>query len=314
MDSQHFRRLDLNLLYSLDALLRERNVSRAAEVVGVGQSVMSAALGRLRRHYDDELLIRRRGRYELTPLARQLRPALVETLQGLGRVVTARTDFDPRLAQEFTVVCGEVVAALLVPALRRRMVEEAPLSTLRILDTSRLAPDAGPTRTVLEAVDGVILPHGWISGVESIDLLDDQWVFAVAADDPVDALTIDDLNTRPWVVAQLGDGDGVVRGMQQVLAAGVKPRADVVVPASLAMPFFLRGSDRVGVMGRWHVDELGAAAGVRAVPGPFELETIRTAFWWHPSRTEDPSHAWFRALVAELGERTGRSRDDVVPA
>ncbi|WP_082556020.1 LysR family transcriptional regulator [Aeromicrobium sp. Root472D3] len=299
MDQLQFRRLDLNLLYSFDALLRERNVSRAAEAIGVSQSVMSAALGRLRRHYGDELLVRHRGQYDLTPLARQLRPALVDAVQGLGRVVSARTTFDPESAQEFTVVCGEVVGALLLPGLRRRMAEDAPLTTLRILDPHGSRRDHQAAESLLESVDGVFLPHGWVSGMESIDVLEDQWVFAVAASDPTARLTIDDLDRRPWLVATVGDGD-LVRGMHQVLAAGVRPRIDVRVAGSMAMPFFLRGTDRVAVVGRRLIEEFGDAMGVREIPGPFELEALKTAFWWHPSRHEDPSHAWFRSLVSDL--------------
>ena len=100
--------------------------------------------------------------------------------------------------------------------------------------------------------------------------------------------------------------------MQQVLAAGVKPRIDVTVFGSMAMPFFLRGSDRVAVMGRWLITELGDAMGIREIAGPFELESLTTAFWWHPSRRDDPSHAWLRGLISEVG--TGRQEAGSVPS
>src|ERR1044072_3985107 len=63
--------LDLNLLPALDALVRERNVTRTAEHPGVSQPAASAALARLRRHFDDPLLTRVGNRYELTA---RLRP------------------------------------------------------------------------------------------------------------------------------------------------------------------------------------------------------------------------------------------------
>lgn len=128
--------------------------------------------------------------------------------------------------------------------------------------------------------------------------LNDQWGFVVASDDPADELTMSDLNYRPWVVAQVGNRE-YGRGMQQVLAAGVRPRADVIVSGSMSMPFFLRGTDRIAVMGRRLVDEMGELYGIRAVPGPMELETMRTAFWWHPSRRDDPVHRWFRTLLTQ---------------
>lgn len=295
-ESHRLRRLDLNLLRSLDSLLRERNVSRAAAAINVSQPVMSAALARLRRHFDDELLVRRNNRYELTFLAQQLRPVLTEALEAVDRVAGGHTAFDPDSEFQISVICGEVVAAIALPAIRRRMVEGAPNSTLRVTEPSRMRSTEIESSLTSE-MDGVFLPHGWIRHLESIDVLDDQWVFAVAQDDPAAALTMDDLGSRPWLVAQVGDGE-YARGMQQVLAAGVRPRIDVTVTGSMSMPFFLRGTDRVAVMGRRLVAEMGDLFGVREVPGPMELEHIRTAFWWHPSRRDDPTHRWFRDLVA----------------
>ena len=64
--------LDLNLLVSLDALLQERSVTRAAARMGLSQPALSASLARLRRHFGDELLSRVGNEYRLTPLAVQL--------------------------------------------------------------------------------------------------------------------------------------------------------------------------------------------------------------------------------------------------
>lgn len=68
--SKNVSRLDLNLLVSLDALLTERSVTRAAERLHLSQPALSASLSRLRVHFDDEILSRRGNSYELTPLPR----------------------------------------------------------------------------------------------------------------------------------------------------------------------------------------------------------------------------------------------------
>lgn len=296
IDIQRLRRLDLNLLYSLDSLLRERNVSRAAAAVSVSQPVMSTALARLRRHFGDDLLVRRDNRYALTPLARQLRPEVIRAIHAVDRVVSSRTTFDPTQDVRITVLCSEVVAAMLLPDVHERMVRDAPASTLQVVEPG-LVRAQDIQDTLVESFDGVFLPHGWITGLESIDVLEDQWVFVVAADDPTEALTFDDLNTRPWLVAQVGDRE-YGRGMQQVLAAGVRPRIEVTVSGSMSMPFFLRGTDRVAVMGRRLIEEMGEIFGIREVAGPLELEALRTAFWWHESRRDDPVHQWFRSLLS----------------
>ncbi len=92
MVGSQFRNLDLNLLLALDALLTERNVTRAAERLGLSQPTVSAALGRLRRHFGDELLHRIGNRYELTPLAQQLSARTTPALADVRRVFDATAD------------------------------------------------------------------------------------------------------------------------------------------------------------------------------------------------------------------------------
>jgi DNA-binding transcriptional LysR family regulator len=87
--------LDLNLLPALQALLEEGNVTRAAERLQMGQPAMSAALGRLRRHYHDELLVRVGREYRLTPFARTLLPGLYGAVRMLEDALNTAPEFEP---------------------------------------------------------------------------------------------------------------------------------------------------------------------------------------------------------------------------
>ena len=89
------RTLDLNLLVTLDALLRETSVTRAAGELGVSQPAVSASLRRLRRHFDDPLLRRTGNTYALTPLAMQLKEYTGLATHAAQRVFEARPAFDP---------------------------------------------------------------------------------------------------------------------------------------------------------------------------------------------------------------------------
>src|SRR5690349_20578453 len=96
-----FRRLDLNLLVALDALLTEQNVTRAGERVFLSQPAMSAALARLRTHFKDEL-IRPVGRKTvLTPLAESLRRPVREVLNLSGAILDSSLDFDPQTSDRW---------------------------------------------------------------------------------------------------------------------------------------------------------------------------------------------------------------------
>src|SRR5210317_927284 len=94
MDIHRLARTDLNLLVALEALLEERNVSRAAERLYITQSAMSKTLGRLRELFDDPLFIRKAGEMVPTPRALQLAehlPALLLAVQAMIRPV----EFNP---------------------------------------------------------------------------------------------------------------------------------------------------------------------------------------------------------------------------
>src|SRR5215472_7524486 len=147
--------LDLNLLVSLDALLAERSVSRAAERLGLSQPSLSASLARLRRHFRDELLARIGNRYELTPLAAQLAEQTTSALAAVARVFASEPDFDPATSErEFTVLMSDYA--------------------ISVLDVAQALRD----------VDAMVLPHGYLSDLPSQQLFTDQWVCVVAADHP----------------------------------------------------------------------------------------------------------------------------------
>ena len=86
---------DLNLLLPLKVLLEEGNVTRAGQRLELSQPAMSAALARLRRRFDDELLVRAGRDYELTPFARDLLPEVQHAVRLLARALNLEDEFDP---------------------------------------------------------------------------------------------------------------------------------------------------------------------------------------------------------------------------
>ncbi|MEK8173317.1 LysR family transcriptional regulator [Streptomyces sp. M19] len=105
-------RLDLNLLIPLNALLLERNVTKAAERLSVAQPSMSATLAKLRRHFDDPLLIREGRALVLTPFAESLLQPVENALIASREVLTSGRSFEPDTDQRtFTVVASDYAAS-----------------------------------------------------------------------------------------------------------------------------------------------------------------------------------------------------------
>lgn len=139
MANYNLSRLDLNLLVSLDALIQERSVTKAAQRLGLSQPALSASLARLRIHFDDQLLARRGNTYELTPLASRLAEHVPTALDAVRKVFASEASFDPsQTTREFTVFGSDysfatlgrtvtMLASQRAPHVRFRFRQHAPL-------------------------------------------------------------------------------------------------------------------------------------------------------------------------------------------
>src|ERR1700761_3175538 len=161
MSELHFNQLDLNLLKVFDALLDERNVTRAGGRLGLSQSAVSHALGRLRQLLNDELFVRRSSGMDPTPRALEIGPILHTALLQM-QTALAPAGFDPSSTERrFSISAGPYGCAVLVPALVQLLGQRAPGATLQVipygagtveaLDTGRcdaalMALDAFPRR------------------------------------------------------------------------------------------------------------------------------------------------------------------------
>src|SRR5687768_6116947 len=113
----NFRHIDLNLLRVFDAVMAERNLTRAAQVLSLSQSAISHAMKRLRESVGEELLTRTATGVLPTARAEALWPAVRDALAGLQQAI-APAEYDPRQdAAEFRIAMADATAALLMPPL-----------------------------------------------------------------------------------------------------------------------------------------------------------------------------------------------------
>ena len=132
MNLQKLSRLDLNLLVSLQALLEEKSVTRAAERLFIAQPAMSRVLQRLRHQLDDPLFTRTGNELVPTPKARNLQARLPRLLDGILEMVS-EGEFDPATyVGEITIAVPEFVAISLISELTKVVVEQAPGVVLSI--------------------------------------------------------------------------------------------------------------------------------------------------------------------------------------
>ncbi|MER6129785.1 LysR family transcriptional regulator [Streptomyces sp. NPDC001795] len=295
--------LDLNLVVALRALLEERNVTRAGRRIGLSQPAMSAALARLRRHFDDDLLSRAGGHYELTALGQVLLDRTSTACDLLERLFTSQADFDPaKESREFTLVASDYAVAVFGAELARTLHEEAPGVRLRFTQTPPGIVEQ--TGTLLSTTDGLLMPHGIISGFPATELYQDQWVFLVSEDNPEvgDHLTRVDLARLPWVTYQRTYDSPPVR---QLGMLGIEPRVEVSVDSFQVLPFLVAGTRRIALVQELLARRLSGVAPVRLMKPPHEAVPLREALWWHPVHTHDAAHIWLRETAARVAASVG---------
>jgi DNA-binding transcriptional LysR family regulator len=295
--------LDLNLLVSLDALLQQRSVTRAAAQMGLSQPALSASLARLRRHFGDELLTRVGNEYRLTPMAVQLKELTRIALSGVERVFTAQPEFDPASSiREFTFLASDYWVAVLGDTVAELLAQEAPNARLRLAANTPSAVDRADQ--VMLTTDLLVLPHGFLTGLSHRDLYRDEWVCVVAADNPAveEGLTVEHLETLPWVVTFHGP-TAATPAERHLRMRGIEPRVQVITEQFLTVPGLVAGSDRIALLQRRLVELLPLNLGIRALPPPVEVGPLLEAMWWHPVYDDDPEHAYLRDLVVRAAKQ-----------
>ncbi|MEU6841714.1 LysR family transcriptional regulator [Streptomyces sp. NPDC046716] len=299
--------LDLNLVVALRALLEERNVTRAGKRVGLSQPAMSAALARLRRHFDDDLLARNGAHYELTALGQVLLERTSTACDLLERLFSSQADFDPATeSRTFSLIASDYAVAVFGTPLARLVHAEAPHVRLRFTQTpTTVVEDLG---VLLSTTDGLLMPHGVVGDMPRTDLFHDEWVFLVSRTntDVGEQLTRDQLAHLPWVTYQRTYDAPAVR---QLAMLGIEPRVEVSVDSFTMLPFLVAGTHRIALIQRRLAHLMHDLAAVRLVPPPYEAVPLQEALWWHPLHTHDSTHIWLRRaaqrVAAELDHSAG---------
>ncbi|MEU1510978.1 LysR family transcriptional regulator [Streptomyces sp. NPDC005811] len=301
--------IDLNLLVALEALLEEKNVTHAGVRLSTSQSAMSGSLARLRRHFNDELLIRVGREYELTPLAERLLPVVQASLHKAEEALSLTRHFDPaRSRQRFSVVMSDYVMTVFVEPLLRVLAAEAP--GVRI-DFHPIVDGQLETETHLRCHDLMIVPLGYQLPGVSEAVMHDRFVCLVDPGNPrlVDGrLSLRDLAEMPHAACAIGKSH--TPADRQLETLGITPRVQVSTPGFSVLPFLVSGTDLVALVPERLVRRYDGFARCAVVEPPFPDVPLVEAMYWHHNRHADPAHRWLRETV----RRVGASLDEPVIA
>jgi DNA-binding transcriptional LysR family regulator len=292
--------LDLQWLDVFDETYRLRNVSRAAEKLGITQGAASTALTRLRSYYGDELFTRTSRGVLPTPRADALHPVVREIREQLASARNTPATFDPVHAQRVFRVCmtdlGEIA---FLPQLLNHLQSRAPSVAI---EAEKISNDT-PRRLEEGAVD---LAVGYIPQIDASFyqqvLFEQDFVCLVSRSHPrirgkLTAAAY--ANERHVVVAAPGTGHGAL--VDRFLEAhGVTRHIGLRVPSFLAVAQIVGETELIATVPRHYAGVVVAREPIRQLPPPFDFPRYAVKQHWHARYHRDPASVWLRQTIAAL--------------
>lgn len=298
MPSMDLRKLDLNLLIALDAMIQHRSVTRAAEAIGLSQPAMSAALSRLRQALDDPLFVRTGSEMQATPRGLELAAPVQRIMSTLRNEVLQRTGFDPaRTERVFTVVTPDIGEVNFLPRLLQGLRQEAPHACLRAIAQPRQAAASALENGTADLALGYF-PDLHKPGFFQQKLFDNRHVCMLRADHPAasQALTLQRYLELSHAVVR---PDGREHVFEQFLQQqGVQRHVLLEVSHFMSLLPLIEHSDLIATVPH-DLASLCVNYGRLAIREvPLQAPTIPVHQFWHRRFHHDPAHQWLRQLVA----------------
>jgi DNA-binding transcriptional LysR family regulator len=301
MNTAQLRQADLNLLVVFAVFSEERNVSAAAKRLFLTQPAMSRALDRLRAMFGDELFVRGRSGYELTPHAIRILKELEETLPKLDRLLCG-AEFDPlREEAHFKIACTDHATSILGAGILSRCLQKGSRVNLEFVGFSDAVYrdlEQGHIDLVFQVNDEA--PPGSIATEK---LFEDEMVCVVSQSSRLkEGISLEQYAAADHVVVSLRDSMQAFPD-KRLLRFGIKRKAKLKVPYFLASLEAVESSDLIATVPRRFADKYAKRLNVRVIAAPAELDGFEYLMAWHPRLNSDSAHLWLRRAVRLSADR-----------
>jgi DNA-binding transcriptional LysR family regulator len=292
--------IDLNLLVVFDALMTERQVTRAGERLGLSQPATSNALARLRNLTKDDLFVRSGGKLHPTPvaiaLAQQIQPAL-------GQIQTALSPtqlFDPMISDRiFSIGMSDYVEFVLLPPLLEKLETIAPHIKIQVRSGNREQRLALLDSGEIDLMCGLFVNK--VAWHEKQLLFQEQFVCVCRQDHPTigDTLSLEEyINADHLLVSVQEDRVGRVDFLlaQQNLTRNIA----VSTPHFLVAPTILARTNLIATLVERVAREFTPALNLKILPCPLPLKGFPVFMRWHQSMRDRATNSWLRGIIAEV--------------
>lgn len=297
MNRNDLRRVDMNLLVIFEALMFEKNLTRVAEKLFMGQPAVSAALGRLRDLFDDPLLLRNGRGMEPTARALAILKELQPAMDVISGAVSRAKEFEPASSCDvFRIGLSDDAEFGLFPPLLRQLQQEAPGIVVVVRRANYLLMPA-------------LLASGEISvGVSyTTDLpanakrkkLRDIPCKVLRGDDRPGPLTLDEYCARPHAMVSFsGDLSGNID--LDLAKIGRCRRVVLGVPQFSGLRALLAGTEMIATVPDYAACALVEGCALRAEDPPFPIDAAQLSMAWSGVHDNDPAEKWLRSRISQF--------------
>jgi len=293
--AQGLDRLDLNLFRVFDTVYRERNLTRAAEILCLSQSAVSHAIGRLRTSLGDPLFVREGLGVMPTPFAERLWPDVTAALGLFRHAVLRQQNFVPeRDIGHITLAMNDKLEPSLLPVIARQLqavIPQVALASIR-LDRDNLRADlvAGRIDFAIDVAQTTQPDIGHAA------LLQDEFVVVSRSHQPIDAAAY--LAARHITVSSRRSGRSVED--IELSRLGIERQIAVRCQYYEAACRLVAESDLLLTMPLHQAQTINTPLGNHIWPMPLQMAAIELHLYWHHPREADPANQWLRLQLMDM--------------
>ncbi|WP_301117346.1 LysR family transcriptional regulator [Pusillimonas sp. (ex Stolz et al. 2005)] len=292
--------LNIKLLLAFEAMMTHRNVTVAAEAMGVTQPALSVCLKRLRELLNDPLFVRTSHGMEPTVLAQDLKEPILQALSLLRQSLNHTQEFDPSTSSRtFHMVMTDIGARVFLPPLLNELSASAPNVNLNTVQL--------PVRQMRDALESgeMDLALGFIHGL-SADCYQQQlfrrsYVCMVRRDHPVvgDSISLEQYLAMPHaVVAAVGSGHEIIEST--LAKKGYQRRVALRLSHFLAIPLIVASTDLIVTIPTMLAESYLSVSRLKIIEPPLQFPEYTISQYWHARNHNDPGHRWLRELVYRM--------------
>ena len=290
-------RFDLNLLVTLDALLTEKNVTRAGLRMNLSQSAMSGGLARLREFFQDELLVPMGRQMVLTPLAQDLVQPVRDVLLQVQATIITKPRFEAATStRHFSIAVSDYVTSVLMVEFLRKLQCQSPSITCELRPVGRRATED------LESgeLDFLIAPELYASVVHPKEVLfeDTHMCVAWSKNRAIGTtISVEQYLALGHVIVHVGELGSANYDERMLRAVNCRRNIEVVTASFDLAPQLVIGTERIATVPARLARKYADLLPIRLLPVPVDIPPIVEVLQWHRAHDRDPAHLWLRSQL-----------------